>query len=68
MLSVSSAATLQFLIAGSLDATLALESQAAGAGYAIYWTRDQDNKAVVASTINAPAGSLGDMALAMTPK
>ena len=38
----------------TLDATLALESQAAGAGYAIYWTRDKDNKAVVAGSYTRP--------------
>ena len=39
----------------TLDATLALECQAAGAGYATYWTRSPDGKTVVAGFYSTPS-------------
>ena len=39
----------------TLDATLALECQAAGAGYATYWTRSSDGKAIVAGFYTTPS-------------
>jgi len=39
----------------TLEAMLTLECQASGAGYAIYWTRSPDNKAVVAGSYTSDA-------------